>query len=919
MTNPLTNQRFGIWHTFHIHEIAISLFLFMLSLGSFAQDHTGTTLRGQLLNENDSTPIAYATVLEVNSGTFAYTDEFGAFTLTGLASKPVHLQFSCLGYQTRDMLFEITSQKHQFFLKEATFNLDDVVVVGKEVKTGSSTIIGKKAIEHTQAVSLNDIFQLLPGQLAINPSFSSPQQLTLRQGSSLSAANKANALGTQIVSDGIPQSNNADLQTDVSILNSSPGSDPLFSTVAGKGTDLREWSADNIESVEVIRGIPSAKYGDLTSGLVLVNSRIGAFDPEFILRLNPNLAQVSFNFGKNLNKKNSLSAGADWLESSGDLRNSTSSYQRFNGQLAWQRRGSFLKIRQIGNVSYSYDKYQGESTTEALSYSEYSSQNWRFKWNSEISLATPGKTLKAASIKTGVSYASQESYYQDLITRDLYPISVATTDTTMVGQYGRSEYLNQTTIDGNPLNIYNRIEGVWSFNGLWGDHHRLTGGTEFRYDENFGNGRQFDPLTPPRQNYSMGDRPDSWDEIPGKNQLGVYLEDRIHATLFSKEVVLSMGVRWDRVSTDKLFNGNVGDLVSPRINMNWSVHNNLSLRMGWGKASKSPTLSQLYPGKRYFDLVNFNYFANDPAERLVVITTKVIDLNDQPLRPYTMNKWEGGFTFTDAEWDITGTAFYEKTDNAISYVRQVTPMEYDKYVIDYTSEGQPPVLMEEPASTETFFAGVDVPQNNLTIINKGFEYTVASPRWDAINTEVLMNGAWYFTTSQNHGQIAESSFVYANAASPTRIPLYEKTGNVVSERLNSSLRTVTHIPQIGFVVSALWQAVWIDKSKSGALSPYPTGFVNTDGEVVALTSEQAISEEFSDLHRVVSERKWNKYPSLHLFNIKVTKEWKDKSRFSFYANNIFNHRPLHWNDASEIFVRRNPSTTFGLEIIYKIN
>ncbi|GAA5220779.1 TonB-dependent receptor [Membranihabitans marinus] len=884
-----------------------------------AQNNLEYTLNGQLLNSLDSSPISSATVLEVNSEIFAYTDELGNFVLEGLPSPHLRLQFSCLGFQPTDIIATITSDKQRFYLKEATFSIEDIVVVGKELETGSSTAIGRKAIEHIQAVSLNDVFQLLPGHLAENPSFLSPQQLNLRQGSALSSAGKANALGTQIVSDGIPQSNNADLQTDINILNASPGSDPGFSTVAGKGTDLREWSADNIESVEVIRGIPSAKYGDLTSGLVLVHSRIGDFDPEVILRVNPNLMQFSFTSGNNLNDKNSLNTSADYLQTNDDLRNATSAYQRFNGQLAWQRIGSLFKIRQIASASFGMDQYRGENSTQAASLSEYSSKNWRYKWNSEISLSAPRKILKKASIQTGINFASQQSYYQDLITRDLYPLSVALIDTTMVGQYGHSEYLNQTTIDGQPLNLYNRIEGTWSFNGWWTDHHRLIAGSEFRYDENFGNGRQFDPLTPPRQNYSMGDRPDSWEDIPGKSQMAVYLEDRILTTLLNREVVLSMGLRWDLISTQNLFAGNVGNILSPRFNLNYSILDHLSLRLGWGKASKSQTLSQLYPGKRYFDLVNFNYFANAPSERLVIITTKVLDLNHQDLKPFTSNKLEGGFTFNQGGWNLTLTAFYEKTDNAISYVRQVTPLEYEKYQIASEREGQPPLLMEEALSVETFFAGIDIPQNNLYIENQGLEYTLSLPKVESINTEIMANGAWYFTASRNYGQIAESSFVYTNDSSPDRIPLYEKTGEVVSERLNSSIRAITHLPKIGFIVSTLWQAIWLDKSHSGTFDPYPTGYVNLQGEIVNLTPEQSHSEQYSDLQRMVSNRKWNKYPSLHLFNLKVTKEWKNHSRFSFYANNIFNHRPLHWNETRQVYVRRNLPLTFGLEIIYKIN
>ncbi len=44
-------------------------------------------------------------------------------------------------------------------------------------------------------------------------------------------------------------------------------------TTAGRGVDLRTVSAGNIESMEVIRGIPSVEYGNLTSGVVIVKTR----------------------------------------------------------------------------------------------------------------------------------------------------------------------------------------------------------------------------------------------------------------------------------------------------------------------------------------------------------------------------------------------------------------------------------------------------------------------------------------------------------------------------------------------------------------------------------------------------------------------------------------------------------------------
>ncbi|MCD8539728.1 MAG: Plug domain-containing protein, partial [Leadbetterella sp.] len=111
---------------------------------------------------------------------------------------------------------------------------------------------------------------------------------------------------------GVPVSNNANLQTDQTILNSSPSALPPFSSVAGRGNDLRQIPADNIESIEVIRGIPSARYGDLTSGLIVVNSRIGKSDPQVRTRFNPNLMQAAFTAGMlNSSRDHALNIGLD--------------------------------------------------------------------------------------------------------------------------------------------------------------------------------------------------------------------------------------------------------------------------------------------------------------------------------------------------------------------------------------------------------------------------------------------------------------------------------------------------------------------------------------------------------------------------------------------------------------------------------
>lgn len=99
-------------------------------------------------------------------------------------------------------------------------------------------------------------------------------QINIRNVSSNTTDEDMNGLGSAVIRNGAPISNNANM-------------DALNPTVIGAttslgggasptgGVDTRNISADNIESVEVIRGIPSVEYGDLSSGAIIINSKAG--------------------------------------------------------------------------------------------------------------------------------------------------------------------------------------------------------------------------------------------------------------------------------------------------------------------------------------------------------------------------------------------------------------------------------------------------------------------------------------------------------------------------------------------------------------------------------------------------------------------------------------------------------------------
>jgi hypothetical protein len=901
----------------NIYLILTSLLL-LLSSVSIAQRGQ---VQGKILNERSAQPVEDAIVQILPVGAVQISAKDGTFSFKNLNRGKYSLHISRMGFISDIIPVSLGDSLLIIRLKERAFDLLEVSVVAKEQRIGSSSVIEKSAMIHVQPTSLGDVLQLIPGQLAVNPNLVNAQQINLRQVPSTTDAARANALGTAIVQDGVPVSNNANLQTDLTILNSAAGSLPPFSSVAGRGMDLRQIGADNIESIEVIRGIPSARYGDLTSGLVIVNSRIGTFRPEMRVRLNPNLAQAALMSGFKLGEKGGiLNASVDILRSQADPRSVLDLYTRLNGQLAWRKAWDAEKRFVTTSIASGYltlDELKRDP--DDLRYQRIRRANDRgFKLSTEGKWQTGKAWLHSLKYLAAATYSVQDAFYQELITRDLFPVTNATTDTTQVARFGESEYLNQTTVSGRPLNVYANLEANWvlpAAKSFLGISHNLAVGLEYRLDVNFGDGRIFDPTRPPRQNYSVGDRPRSFRAIPALPQLTYYAEDRISGTFANRNFILQMGFRFDNVAPVSVFKSKYGTIPAPRLNLAVEILSNTWLRAGYGTTAKSPTLNFLYPGQRFFDLVNFNYFAVNAAERLVVMTTRVVNLDDQPLKPYRSDKVELGLDFKQKQVSGSVTVFQEKTTGAFGFNRVVTPYAVPKYGILSAPVGKPPVLNPVPVRVDTFFAGYDIPVNNRTYQNRGVEFTFDVAEWKAIRTSFNLTGAFIRTVSFDDGAFIDADRAIFSNNTPNRVPVYQSGVRQRAERFNTSLRFIHHVPKLGLVVSALWQTIWLDRSAAEPLSGLPLGYLNRQGTFIAITPEQAQSPEFVGLQRPVSSTTGLLVtpPPLHLFNFRVTKEWKRGYGFSFYANNLMGSRPLYLNPRSQSFVRRNEPLFFGAE------
>ena len=288
-----------------------------IPLGVMAQKKGSYTLDFSVKDKDTKEAVIMATIQLQPTGAMAVTDMEGRATVKNVEMGTYTIHISYVGYESISTQVKVSKNtKLDFMLVPTTLALSEVTVTAKQNAAGAATssIIGRQAIDHLQASSLADVLQLLPGQLMTNTDLTAQSNLQIR---TLSNNNTA-AFGSSVILDGVPQSNNGQLEAGG------------FSATSFAGTDLRNYSADDIDEVEVIRGIPSAEYGDLTSGLMVVHSKIGVTPWQVKGKVNPGLMNYSLGKGLKMNKAGVLNFNVDYAQAWGDPRQKTRSYDRYN-------------------------------------------------------------------------------------------------------------------------------------------------------------------------------------------------------------------------------------------------------------------------------------------------------------------------------------------------------------------------------------------------------------------------------------------------------------------------------------------------------------------------------------------------------------------------------------------------------------
>ena len=924
---------------------ALSLLLSgITSLPLHAQSHEKGSISGKIheLDEKEKCiPLGYATLYFPDYGIGTMSDEDGRFSMPNVPMGKARVQVMYVGKVTIDTLVNVNRDLTlDFTLQSENFNLKEVTVTATQNRAGRSTAsnISRQAMDHLQATSLNDLLSLMPGGVSQNSALNNSQQINIRQIAGNSSHEEAlNALGTAIIRDGAPISNNSNLSAMNPTVSGGASAMSGGASPSG-GVDVRSISTENIESVEIIRGIPSVEYGDLTSGAVIVHTKAGREPLRVKAKANPNVYQVSMGTGYELGKdKGALNVSADYAYNTNDPKATYQHYQRATGKVMYSNTFFHNKLRSNTSLDFIYgkdtrDRNPDDESTQTTS----EGRDVGFNLNTNGTWNINKGWLQNIRYVLSGNYTYKQSFFETAYGSASAPYSMTTTDGAILSNFkGQhifdaegnqitnfgsedanhyavflpSSYIGHYEIDSREVNAFAKLTATL-FKQSGHVNNRILLGIDFKTDGNVGKGKTFDPTSPPLRNQTSKNssyRPRPYKDIPFIHQFGAFAEENFAWNIGERELKMQAGVRFDHASV-------VGSVLSPRFNASFDlIPHTLTLSGGYGITSKMPTLLYLYPEKAYFEYVNINELANESIpenERLFMTTTKVYDTSNENLKVAKNHKAEIGLRLNIGKVSASVTAFQERLKNGYALDNTFSSFHTFMYKEYTRNENGDLVLASNLPVLNSYYT----PTNNMNVKTQGIEFDVNVGRIDAIRTSFQLNGAWMRTQSWNKGyDFYDNSGTSASSRTP--VAIYE-AGAVKSYRqqLATTLRATHNIPEIGFVVTLTTQAIWNQSNwKTFGNDTIPVGYISLENEVTMFpegkyTSTEQLKADGYDYmlqnpnHSHAIKETYSPY---FCFNLNVTKEISDMFRVSFFANNMFRSYP-------RVESKRNPGTYISL-------
>jgi outer membrane receptor protein involved in Fe transport len=792
------------------------------------------TVSGSVVNSRDSLPIPNAVVSIANLDLWAVANEKGLFQLKGVPSGNAIVSVRYLGFVTRSMELNVNQDYPGLVisLNEDNLTLNEVTVTAQKNETSLNTsfVMDRTVLDHMQMLSVADATSLLPGGKT-NGSLhlASGAQTISVIGTGSEMGNALFGVGVEV--DGVRLSGNA-----------LPGL---------SGVDVRNIASSNVESVEVVNGIPSVEYGDATNGMVRINTRKGVSRFILDMAIKPNTKQIALSKGFDLkNNRGVLNFNIEHTRSISDLASPYTSYVRNSLSLNYSnafgkqsRQPLELNAGITGNIGGYNNRSDPDRfvNTYAKTKDNVIRGNFSLKWllnrswitNIELTgtvnyndKLSESQTNKSSSASVAAIHAVKEGYHVG------QPYAVNPNAEIILINPGYWNELSFT--DSKALNYATRLKATWNKRIGVADTRLLVGG-EFTGSGNKGRGSYYGDMQ-----YAPTWRAYRYDTIPFENNFAAFIEEKIRIPGPGRSGLdIVGGLRWDATS----IKGSVYGLVSnfsPRFNAEYTFWKksdlfveDLSFKAGWGKTVKLPSMSTLFPTVNYRDYLTFAPGTMaDGTTYYAYYSTPSTPIFNPDLKWQSNTQFELGLTAKVKGIKLLLIASRDKTDGAYSQNMRYTPFTYKftdqsnleksaipianrNYAVDQQSgivtvsdkTGQNPnEILAYKAITR--FISNNVVQNGSPVVRNRIQWIADFPRIPAIRTQIRLDGNWYYYKGID--AVVKSYMPNATINMADGNP-YKYVGFFVgganasngntSKSLNMNLTATTHIPAIRLIFS----------------------------------------------------------------------------------------------------------------------
>lgn len=807
--------------------------------GTGVSHKPGYRISGTVIDAKSREPIACATIYLPDSELWAIADDNGEFAIEGLSQGLAVLNVKYIGYEDLTVKIDVSRNVSGIVLKlqESSLALDEVVVTAQR-RSGEETtsyLIDRRTLDHAQIINVGHIGTLLPGGKTIGDQnlASSDARIALRS----ERGEMGNAsFGTAVAVDGVRLQNNS---------------------AAGEtmGADVRNISSANIESVEIITGIPSVEHGDLANGIVKINTRKGRTPLYIDLGVEPKTKQAAVSKGWQLNgERGTLNASIEHTKSVTNIVSPHTDYARNTLSLTYSntfgRRGGHpltLTAGMTGNIG----GYNSEADPDAFRETYVRTRDYALRGSLKLDwllnklyitnlsfTASAAYSDKLSETRTNQSSASTQPYIHT--TENGYFVASKYDDNpdaniilSPTGYWHLSRFS-----DSKPIDFAMKIKAGWT--RRWGDaFNRIMAGAEWNSSANMGRGEYYDDMrhAPTWREYRH-------DKLPSLNNYALYVEDRLRIPVrHSAALQITAGLRSDITDISQSEYGTACSL-SPRVSAKYILWegkprawSDLTIFGGFGKAVKLPSFEVLYPPPSYSDKLAFaSASAADNTAYYAYYTIPSKAVYNENLKWQHSRQAELGAEAQLAGIRMTLSAFFSKTYDPYMAVREYMPYTYKQttqeyldgcsipsadrlYHIDQTTgivsvsdrTGRMPA-QQLPYKERQTFQGRTKYTNGSPITRSGIEWTIDFPQIASLMTTVRADGRHYYYKGLDEtlcASMPSSASTMADGNPYKYIGFYKGTttgsasvaNGSCSRQTDMNLTITTHIPRVRMILS----------------------------------------------------------------------------------------------------------------------